>query len=533
MSKNQLIKKIALIGGGPSALFMYKRLVESIKYFDISIFEKKQRLGEGMPYANEGANLEHITNVSENEIPELETSIKEWSKTLKPHILDQFNIDPENFNSYKVVPRLFLGDYLAAQFDLLQNKAKDLGINTTVNLGCNVIDVIDQPKNKEVWVKLQDDTILKFDDIIICSGHNWPKTYEGKVNGYFDSPYPPVKLNLKINHPVAIKGSSLTAIDAIRTLARNNGQFFKDENENLVYQINKEQPNFKMIMHSRSGLLPAVRFHLADTHLKNDDSLTVDEIAKHRTQNDGFVSLDYIFDKNFKTQFILKDLVFYDKIKDLKLEEFVALMMEQREKLAPFQLLKAEYKEADKSIKRHQSVYWKELLGSLSFTLNYPAKYFCAEDMLRLQKSLMPLISIIIAYLPQGSCEELLALHQAGVLDLVSVGVDSEIEVIKEGGVIYHYTDEEHKSKSIHYQTFINCVGQPHLNLIDFPFKSLINDQLISTAQLKFKDPANARDLKTTNNKIVRLNNGDFYLLIVEEYCWKKSSFLPQHFIFF
>ncbi|WP_192501012.1 hypothetical protein [Flavobacterium sp. PL002] len=56
--------------------------------------------------------------------------------------------------------------------------------------------------------------------------------------------------------------------------------------------------------------------------------------------------------------------------------------------------------EAEKSIKRQQSIYWKEMLATLSFAMNHPAKYFSAEDMQRLQTVLMPLIYIVIAFVP-------------------------------------------------------------------------------------------------------------------------------------
>lgn len=514
MDKNMPYKQIAIIGGGPSALLMYKRLIEANQGFEISIFEKKSSLGVGMPYGTEGANLEHITNVSENEIPILVTSIEEWSKTLPEAILAKFHIDPDHFNAYKVLPRLFFGAYLKAQFDLLQKKANHLGIKTTVYLDREVVDVIDEPKHNYTTVQLKDGAMLQFNQVVICTGHNWPKTFEGKVKGYYDSPYPPAKLNLQLNHQVAIKGSSLTAIDAIRTLARNNGKFTKDDNDQLIYQLNKNSPNFKMVMHSRNGLLPAVRVHLEDTHLKNEALLTVDEIEQHRLANDGFVSLDYIYEQNFKLQFLRKDLNFYQKIKDLNLEGFVDLMMAQREQIPPFQLLRAEYKEAEKSIKRHQAVYWKELLGSLSFTLNYPAKYFCAEDAMRLQKVLMPLISVIIAFLPQSSCEELLALHQAGVLDLITVDEHSKEEAHQNGGITYHYVDEEGERNAVFYQTFINCIGQPHLNKEDFPFKSLVNNHTISDAQLKFKSTSIAEEMMVENTVVVKGEGEDYYLKV-------------------
>ena len=71
-------KRIAILGGGPSGLFLFKKLIASRnKDIEIHIFERRNRLGAGMPYSSCGANDEHITNVSENEIPELVTSIAE------------------------------------------------------------------------------------------------------------------------------------------------------------------------------------------------------------------------------------------------------------------------------------------------------------------------------------------------------------------------------------------------------------------------------------------------------------------------
>lgn len=188
---------------------------------------------------------------------------------------------------------------------------------------------------KEIIVFTADEKYT-FDKAVICIGHHWPKINEGIVPGYFDSPYPPSKLNLKLNYPVAIKGASLTAIDAIRTLARNNGHYIKKENSLLQYQLNKGSEDFKMVMHSRNGFLPVVRFHLDDSHLQNEEILTEEEIMAHRKNNDGFLSLDYVFEKSFKNLFIEKDKGFYEKIKGLSLEDFVNLMMELREELLAY-----------------------------------------------------------------------------------------------------------------------------------------------------------------------------------------------------
>ncbi|KUJ63466.1 hypothetical protein AR687_01895 [Flavobacteriaceae bacterium CRH] len=510
-------KRIAILGGGPSGLFVYKRLIESGETdFEIDIFEKKTQLGAGMPYSLDGANDEHVTNVSDNEVPPIVTPMSEWIYTAPAYLLERFKINPAEFNEYKVVPRLLFGQYLSDQFDLLKESANTLGITTNVHFQNEVIDIRQNEQNNEVYIETTALGILPFDYTIICTGHKWPKEHEGKVAGYYDAPYPPSKLILPLNHAVAVRGSSLTAIDAIRTLARSNGTFEKDENNNnLVYKISNESPEFKIMMHSRNGLLPAVRFHLEDSHLNNASLLTPEEIDLHKKNNGGFLSLDYVFQKNFKDIFISKDPEFYQRIKDLSIEEFVAEMMELRERIEPFTLLKAEYIQAEKSMKRHESVYWKEMLAVLSFAMNQPAKYLSAEDMQRLQKVLMPLITIVIAFVPQTSCLELLALHQAGILDIVSVGSDSTVEPQEEGGIIYHFEDEENNNHSVYYKTFVDCIGQPHLSYEKFPFRGLVAQKIISPAKIKFQSQVSGKEALENGNKLVEQDANDNYFLNV------------------
>ena len=504
--------RIAILGGGPSGLFMFKRIVETNNpNFEITIFERKDQLGAGMPYSTEGASDEHITNVSDNEVPNFVSSIEDWIKQAPQQLLERYQINPLNFNEYKVLPRLFFGAYLQSQFELLLKKAVEQQMSVNVKTNCNVDDVIYKDELNEVWV-LAAQSIFKFDKVVISTGHNWPKKYEGLVKGYYDSPYPPAKIALKLNHAVALKGSSLTAIDAIRTLARHNGSFTKHDDGRMSYELAEGSEDFKMMMHSRNGLLPAVRFHLEDSRLKNDSLLSIEDFNEHRKANGGFISLDFVFEKDFKEIFREKDLAFYEQIKNMDVETFVDAMMELREKLPPFQLLKAEYAQAEKSIKRKESIYWKEMLAILSFSMNYPAKYFSAEDMLRLQKKLMPLISIVIAFVPQSSCRELIALHDAGVLDIVSVGNDSEIEIADQGGIVYHFKDEDEQLTKQAYQTFVDCVGQPHLDFDKFIFDGLKTAGAISAAKLAFKDQQIGAKEMEKNDKVEELEEGVYLL---------------------
>lgn len=492
---------VAIIGGGPSGLFMYKRLVEkNIAGLKVSIFESRKQLGAGMPYSYEGATPEHLTNVSDHEIPALVSTIEDYVQSLSETTLRSYGIDVDDFNRYKVVPRLLLGRYLSEQFMLLKRMADEKGIETQIHLGSQVSDIIDLESQTQVKIMVGSIDTYIVDKVIICTGHKWPTRYEGNVEHYFESPYPPSKLALKTDHAVGLRGASLTAIDAIRTIARHNGSFEALETGELRYQIDPGSENFKLLMHTRSGLLPAIRFHQEEPFLANKLLISEEELMLNRLENEGFVSLDFLFDRNFKAQFKEKDPDFYAIVEKLSLEDFVEAVLSLREQKDAFEGFRQEHEQALKSIKRRQSIYWKEVLSALSFTLNYPAKYMSAEDMLRLKKVLMPLISIVIAFVPQSSSRELLALHDAGRLEVVNVGTDSRVEPASDRGANYFYTDESGIEVKTHYKTFVDCVGQRPLNFEEFPFKSLVDNGNVSPAYLRFRSVEQAKEQMLAGN---------------------------------
>lgn len=507
------LRKIAIIGGGPAALYLFKEFTDkSQKGYTIDVFEAGQHLGCGMPYSEAGANPEHITNVSGNEIPELNTPLTDWVDQLSPVLTEQYGIDKKHFHEYRVLPRLLFGQYLKDQFHLLLDIAAKKGIDACIHLSTPVKDIIDQPNTNTVQIETKESEIYEFDRVIICTGHTWPAKEEGKVKDYFDSPYPPQKIMNKYNHAVALKGSSLTAIDAIVTLANLHGQFIERSPHQLTWVPNTDTPDFKIVMHSLKGLLPAIRVHLDDPQLKTDIQLTKEDIFQHIVENGGFLSLDFLFEKNFREPMKTKDPEFYEQIREMNIEAFAKTMMEIREKADGFQLFKSEYQEAAESIRKKKPVYWKEFLSALNFVINYPAKHLSAEDMLRLQKALMPLIGIIIAFVPQESCEQMIALHEAGRLDIISVDKDSKVEPHKEGGIIYHYKDDEEKEHQTRYLSYIDCTGQPQLSMKDLPFKSLIKKDSLTPARIKFRSPGEGKKEKEKGNKEVDQDGDNWFL---------------------
>lgn len=508
-------KTIALVGGGPAALFFLKHLVnKKIKPKSILIFEKNEHLGMGMPYGTYGSGTEHVANVSANEIPELINDIEDF---IQNHPLEGFNeyIDNGKINRNQVIPRLVLGKYLENQFKIYIKIAKSSGIEIKVLTKTKVAD-INSLDDQSYSVLTNQNEKYDADIVLLSIGHQWPKSYEGQHKGWFDSPYPPSKFTVHTNHPVAVKGASLTAVDIIRTLSRLNGSFSKDENDHVTYTLHPQSENFKIDLYSLSGLLPALRFHSEDESYSSDWKMSLKEIYDYKKHHGGFVDLDYVFDKNFKSVVEKKDPQFYNEIKDLSIEAFVEKMMKLRRELDSFELFKAEYKEAEKSIKRHQSITWKEALTSFSYAMNYPAKHFSAEDMLRLNKTLMPLISIIIAALPQSSYREIIALYDAKVINLYNVDHKSSVEPHDDEGAVYRYHDDAGNSQAFTYKMYVDATGQRAMNLIDLPFAGLKEQGTVSSGYLSFKDSEKAVELKKEGNQMIKEGYNDNYYLQVK-----------------
>lgn len=515
--------RIALIGGGPSALSIIKKLLFSElrqeqsrepSGFSIDIFERNSSLGKGMPYSEEGASAEHITNISSDELAPFNETLAQWLGKQSHAYLASHGIDKTNLHVKHVIPRLLFGDYLNAQFEALMNKAASHGLNINAHVNSEVLDIKPNTNNQTSDVRTASGWLKGFDKVIICTGHAWPRRNEGNVAGYYDSPYPPIKLQHKYNHPVALKGCSLTAIDAIRTLSKANGRFYHEQ-EKLKYKREQDVPDFKIVMHSLDGLLPNIRFHLDDPLVSDEGMLTEQQIAEYRANNDGFLSLDFIFEHNFKKVLEKRDDTFYQKIADKNLEQFTDWMLESRKAFEPFTLFKIECIQAAQSIKHEQTLQWKEVLALLSFTINHPAKYLSGEDTLRLQQKLLPLIGLMIANIPQASAEQLLALYESDVLEVISVDTNSNVQIEGDHCFMYHYENSAKQSIATPYQTFVDCTGQKHLPMADFPFTSMFEAETVLPACVRFKDKAQGQKQQLADRESVSIGaDAEYYLTL-------------------
>lgn len=491
-------KTIAIVGAGPSALFLIKAMLDNkLTNVNVDIFEKSGALGKGMPYSEQGACNHHMANVSSDELPHLPQTLLQWMKGLSNSQLNRLNLMPSQLHEKRVVSRLILGQFLESQFKQLLAQATIENIKVNVHLNTEIIDV--KPKDHASYFELKTakKKVKCFDFAIICTGHTWPKNQELSTSGFYDSPYPPSKLTHIEGGKFALKGSSLTAVDAIKTIANANGSF-NENGERFHFVANNNKPKLSVEMFLIDGALPCVRYHLQNPLLSSEGLLNKKEIEQHRLKNNGFVSLDYLFEKNFKDIVKSRDENFYYSIANKNLEQFVEWILSSRQAFDPFVLLKVEYIQARQSIEQATAIHWKECLEAFSYSINAPAKYFSAEDMIRLKTVLQPLIAPIIAHIPQSSAKEILALHDANILSLTAVKDDAELIVEGNNRFVYEYSNENtHKCRK-RFSYFIDCTGQASIPIKYFPFESILKELSLLETSVKFKDGV-SQELKESN----------------------------------
>ena len=91
------LSNLAVIGSGPTALYLLKYISDHIEVFrhsieKITIFEKEGVLGMGMPYHPRTTDIYNLANISSEEIPLLHESFADWLRKQSIEELHKFNI---------------------------------------------------------------------------------------------------------------------------------------------------------------------------------------------------------------------------------------------------------------------------------------------------------------------------------------------------------------------------------------------------------------------------------------------------------
>tara|TARA_R110002050_G_scaffold286121_1_gene436241 strand:+ start:27089 stop:28876 length:1788 start_codon:yes stop_codon:yes gene_type:complete len=512
---------IGIIGSGPTAIFFLKKLASRVTEISgiidsITIFEKDGIAGIGMPYSEKYTELCNMSNIASEEIPQLHQSLVDWLEEQSDIVLKKFNITRSDISKTKIFSRLVLGSYFKTQYEYYKKNLSDSNIQLKENCNTEVIDILPITSEEYNYKILTNHNKSIFcSTVVLASGHEWINNDNLKT-GYFASPWPIYKIlppeNEIYNYTIGILGASLSAFDVVSSLSRRHGVFIKKDSE-TIYKPNKGTEKFKIVLHDLNGWLPNLQYEQKEPMRELYRHISKKELLQLRDEN-GFLRLHTYFESVCKP--VLKKAFYKDDMPEIvealnKTEfgiiAFVNKMSDLHAYDNPFEGMKKEFVEAQKSVKNNTPIYWKEVIDDLMFTLNFHAELFPAEDHYIFHSVLMPFLLNVIAALPLESAKIMLALHKQGKLELLKGSVEILNSTSEKDDFTVINVEDETGVKKIKYKKFIACSGQKSTTLENFPFQSLVSSGMVREPLSKVISIKNFHKILEDSNVVDLIKN--------------------------
>ncbi len=509
------LRRLAIVGSGPSALYLLKHLADvaervSRTVDSIKIFEKDEHIGRGMPYTPTNTDIYNLCNITSEELLPLDISFADWLQQLDAETLRGYGVTAGDVSQEETYCRLAMGQYFADQFQSQLSKLRDAGIEIDERPGTQVTDIIDDPTRQIVKI-ITDNGQVECDTVVIASGHRFDDQDQPEC-GYFASPWPIQKLlpasGETYNFTIGTLGASLSAFDVLSSLAHRHGRF--EGVETMTFVPADGCDDFRIAMHSLNGWLPHLQYEQREPIRELYRHVDADTMQSLRDEH-GFLRLDVYFDRVCRPT--LREALASDDRQDLvelidgddfDIEAFAEQMTDEHEYDDAFDGMRSELPAAEESIEEDKPIHWKEIFDDLMYALNFHAHWMPAEDHIRFQSVVMPFLLNVIAALPLQSAKMLLAMREAGRLDLIAG--KASVQSHHEGETIVE-VEKDHAATSHRYRLFIDCTGQGSLKLDEFPFATLVNQGTVRPARALFADASAINNLSEAERK--RLTGDD------------------------
>ena len=461
------MRRIGIVGSGPMAGYSLRHLIASESPLAITVFEAEDTAGCGMPYrAGMNAN-EMYCNAFSKEIPIYTQRLALWLKDQPTSFLQQWGLSPDDIDSRSFYPRVLIGEYLKAEFQALCDKGRDQGHQITILCGHRVADIdADESGAQCSGTQHGDSFAHSFDDVIIATGHDWPK--HPKIDGIkLVSPWPYSNITKLTPNRIGILGSSLSAIDVLVALGFEHGEFL-ESNSRVAWYASDRAKDLQITMVSRDGIMPEPDFYYAYPFepLRHITPEAVSlEIAKG---SDGL--LDRVFG------LLLQELRHTDPdyLADLgpdanSIKGFCKAYVSQRKELGGLRALHATLKTAVQTFEDRSTQAYRYALLRGHENFEPLLDHMDEDDLAIFRTHLTPVFADCYAAIPHISVQRVLALHEAGVLSLVATQDGAEFAMDGDG-VRVETVDGPQTFNAV-----IDARGQPPSHLKDLPFPTLVS----------------------------------------------------------
>jgi len=470
-----MMPRIAFVGAGPTAIYTLQALVNYATVpFAVTVFEEQPIAGRGTPYRPGWNDPAMLSNIASIEIPPLEETLIGWLERQPSARLAELGVNATDIDERAFYPRLTLGAFFKDQFDALVARARARGNAVEIRTRCRVTDAVSEKTSITLSFRHQRSAATKeaFDHLVIATGHQWPEHPEVRPR-YFLSPWPASALANIPPCSVGIRGSSLTAIDAVVALATDHGHFV-ERGDRLLYRPAPNTSEFRITMMSRKGLLPEADFYHPVPY-KPLAFCTSDAIER-LIAGPADDLLDQAFSL-FKQELAAADPAYAEErsLTQLTLETFCDSYFAVRRNTDPFGWAEENLHEAEQNLLRKHTVAWRYAILRMHEVIALVVPHLGDEDFERFSRYFKPVFVDDYATIPHESIKRLLALHDAGKLEIKALGESYRVDSHRaEGGAVVQIGSE-----SLHFPAFIEATGQRPLAAKEFPFPSLLTQGIV------------------------------------------------------
>lgn len=110
------MKKIAIIGSGPTGIYTFYALLKNKTPLAVSVFEKADEAGVGMPYRVDENSRLMLANIASIEIPPVFMTYLDWLKEQSESHLARFHVEKPHCTTGNFCPVFCWGSIFATAF---------------------------------------------------------------------------------------------------------------------------------------------------------------------------------------------------------------------------------------------------------------------------------------------------------------------------------------------------------------------------------------------------------------------------------
>lgn len=453
------MERIAIVGTGPTGIYSFKSLREAAPQGMISLFEKGERIGIGMPYSPETACTSMLANIASIEIPPVIDTYLDWLESQPKARLQAYGLSPEDLDERQFTPRLLLGEYFRDQVLAMIDQARDGGMQVDIHERTEIADI--SARDENLFVTTANGALHgPFDRVIVATGHDFPDADEA-TRSYFPSPWSGL-IQAKVPAVrVGIMGTSLSSIDAAMAVVNQHGRF-RRKGGDLAFETKAKGLHITLM--SWTGVLPEADFYcpLPYEPLQIMTEGAVKACAEQKKPLDALFAL-------MQAEITQADPAYAKRIglDGLTADTFPCAYFAACEAQDPFRWARKNLDEVEYNKTHKITVPWRYALLRMPDVVEAIVPDLSEADRERFDDGLKTVFVDNYAAVPSESIRRLLALRDAGLLSILALGKDYDLQrkatetVIKANGATHVF------------HVFIDARGQKPLTSADLPFPTL------------------------------------------------------------